>query len=336
MPVDHNDAAELTESRLQGYTFLRFESLTSLFKHLVQQSSEFHSQALKLPVIQEHLTAELNTFHDIVQEHWGKVHTSLARHAQLIAHMCLFMEVLSSQLIRDHSSAPAEEEDEDADAVFGTRINLIMEHRESEHDGSGEHSDQSYQDCVVAPIEELMLDQEHVEHRLIVAAETCKESKGNAPGTVHYFIKQCDWPNLAKILVRDRGLAFAILEAGKQSSTMLGFFPKDDALKVVQGISNIRDKYFTDLSGPTDSTLSKHAKKQSPPSSADQTSATEPRTVGKYLKPDKSAWASARSIADSIKGHLGDVRSRVHQSDAHPTAEEEAEPLLVTRSKKDA
>lgn len=277
----------------------------------------------------------LNTFHDIVEEHWGKVHTSPARHAQLIAHMCLFMEVLSSQLIRDYSRAPAQEEADDADAVFGTRINLIKQHRESGNDSSSEHSDQSYQDLVVAPIEELMLDQEHVEHRLIVAAETCKEPEGNAPGTVHYFIKQCDWPNLAKILVRDRELAFTILEAGKQSSTMLGFFPKDDAIKVVQGISNIRDKYFTDLSGPANFTLSKHATKQSPLPSADQTSATEPRTVGEYLKPDKSAWASARSIADSIKGHLGDVRSRVHQSDGQPTTEEEAKPLIATRSKKD-
>lgn len=141
----------------------------------MQQSSELHSKALKLPIIQEHLLVELNTFHDIVEEHWGKVHNSLARHAQLIAHMCLFMEVLSSQLIRDYSRAPAQEEAEDADTVFGTRIDLIKQHRESGHDSSSENSDQSYQDFVVALIEELMLDQEHVEHRLIVAAETCTE-----------------------------------------------------------------------------------------------------------------------------------------------------------------
>ncbi|KAL1880026.1 hypothetical protein Daus18300_001389 [Diaporthe australafricana] len=329
MPVDHDAATELIESRLQDYTFLGFESLTPLLKHLLQQSSDFHSKALKLPVIHKHLLTELNTFHGMVEEHWAKLHNSLSRHAQLMAHICLFMEVLSSQLIRDYSDEP-----EDADTTVGTHTKLIQQHRESARDGDGSHSDQSYQDFVVTPIEELLLDREHVEHRLMVA-ETCKKPKGDAPATAHYFIKRCDWPSLASILARDRELSFATLEAGNQSSIMLGIFPKDDAIKAVQGISDIRDKYFTDLASPTNFTLSKYAKKQSPPSSADQTSATGSRTVGKYLKPDKSAWASARSIADSIKGHLGDVRSRVHQSGAQPTTREEEKPLLFSGSKKD-
>lgn len=335
MPVDHDVATELIESRLQDYTMLGFESLTPLLKQLLQQSSEFHSQALKLPVIHKHLMRELNTFHHIVEEHWGKVHNSLARHAQLIAHMLMFMAVLSSALVRDYCRALAREEAEDGEYVAESHVKLIKQHRESGRDSNSEDSEQSYQDLVVAPVEELMLDHEHVENRFMAAAETCNMPKGSIPGTVHYFIKRCDWPGLANTLVRDRELALAILDAGKQSSTMLGLFPKDDAIKVVQGISDIRDKYFTDLSSPTDFTLSKHAKKQSPPSSSDQTSASETRTVGQYLKPDRSAWASARSIADSIKGHLGDVRSRVRQGGAQTTTGEEAKPLLVTGSKKE-
>lgn len=179
-----------------------------------------------------------------------------------------------------------------------------------------------------------MLDLEHAENRFMAAAETCKP-RGDTPGTIHYFIKRCDWPSLANILVKDRELGFAIIEAGKQSPTMLGLFPKEDAVKVVQAIGDIKDKYFADLSSPTDFTLSKHAKKQSPPSSSDQSSATQPGTLGKYLKPDRSAWARARSIADSIKGHLGDVRSRVRQGGAQTTTGEETKPLLVTESKKE-
>lgn len=334
MPVDHDVATELIESRLQDYTMLGFESLTPLLKQLLQQSSEFHSQALKLPVIQKHLMRELNNFHHIVEEHWAKVHNSFARHAQLITHMLMFMAALSSALIHEYCRAPAQEEHGDAEYVAEKFVKLIKQHREFGRDSDGEDSEQTYQHLVDSPIEELMLDLEHAENRFMAAAEI-KKPRGSTPGTIHYFIKRCDWPSLAKMLVRDRELALAILDAGKQSPTMLGFFPKDDAIKVVQGISDIRDNYFTDLSSPTDFSLSKHAKKQSHPSSSDQTPASETRTVGQYLKPDRSAWASARSIADSIKGHLGDVRSRVRQGGAQTTTGEEADPLLVTGSKKE-
>lgn len=334
MPVDHDVATELIESRLQDYTMLGFEPLTPLLKQLLQQSSEFHSQALKLPVIHKHLMRELNNFHHIVEEHWAKVHNSFARHAQLITHMLMFMAALSSALIHEYCRAPAQEEHGDAEYVAEKFVKLIKQHRESGRDSDGEDSEQSYQHLVGSPIEELMLDLEHAENRFMTAAETCNP-RSSTPGTIHYFISRCNWPSLANILVKDRELVFAIIEARKQSPTMLGLFPKEDAVKVVQGISDIRDEYFTDLSSPTDFTLSKHAKKQSPPSSSNQSSATQPGTVGQYLKPDRSAWASARSIAGSIKGHLGDVRSRVRQGGAQTTTGEEADPLLVTGLKKE-
>ncbi|KAK7707946.1 hypothetical protein SLS64_006768 [Diaporthe eres] len=100
------------------------------------------------------------------------------------------------------------------------------------------------------------------------------------------------------------------------------------------GISDIMVKYFADLSSPTDFTLSKYAKKQSSPST-DQTLAAEPKTIGKYSKLERAtAWASARSIADSIKGHLGEVRSRAHQAGSKADTVEEKSPLLVAGSKK--
>lgn len=117
MPVDHDAATELIEPRLQDYTMLGFESLTPLFKQLLQLTSEFHSQALKLPIIHKHLMRELNTLHEIVEEHWGKVHSSFARHAQLIAHMLMFIAALSSALIHDYCRAPAQGEHEDAEYV---------------------------------------------------------------------------------------------------------------------------------------------------------------------------------------------------------------------------
>lgn len=329
MPVDHDAATGVIESRIQDYGLVSLAPTTPLLKFLIGQCSSLHSETLKLPHIRRKLMSQLDNFHTLVMEHWGDINGNLEDYAQLTAHMSLFLITLASQLANDYSGTPSSSGTENA-AWEHRRVELIRKHRDPGSESDSESSEEGlYQDTVVSPVEELMLDLGHVEDRLIVAAE---ESK--SPSSIHDYIEQCDWSSVANALVRDRELALSILKAEKELSTRPESFCGDAGTKVLQGISDIKVKYFADLSSPTDFTLSKYAKKRSPPST-DQSLAAEPKTIGKHLKLEKAtAWASARSIADSIKGHFGEVRSRAHQAGSEPSTVEEKSPLLVAGSKK--
>lgn len=332
MPVDHDAATGVIESRIQDYGLVSLAPTTPLLKYLIGQCSSFHSEALKLPHIRRKLMAQLDNFHELIMEHWGEIYGNLEDYAQLTAHMSLFLMTLASQLASEYSGTPSSSGAENA-TWEQRRVELIRQHRDSGSESDSEDSEEGlYQDTVVSPVEELMLDLEHVENRLVAAAEAPAEPR--SPVSIHQYIEQCDWPSVAKSLVRDRELTLSILKADKELSTRPESFGGDAGTKVLQGISDIEVKYFADLSSPTDFTLSKYAKRRSPPST-EQTLTVEPKTIGKHLKLEKTtAWASARSIAVSIKGHFGEVRSRAHQAGSQPNSVEEKSPLLVTDSKK--
>lgn len=332
MPLDHDAATELIESRIQNYALVSFAPTTPLLKFLIGQCSSFHSGALKLPQVRRKLMKQLDNFHALVMEHWGDINGNLEDYAQLTANMTIFLMILASQLANDYSGTPSSSDADDTPWEHN-RVELIRQHRDSGSESDSESSDEElYQDTVVKPVEELMLDLEHVENRLIAAAEAREEP--GSPVSIHHYIEQCDWPSVANSLVRDRELTLAILKADKELSTRPKSFDGDSATKVLQGIGDIRVKYFADLSSPTDFTLSKYAQKQSTPST-EKTLPAQPKTIGKHLKLAKTtAWTSARSIVDAIKGHFGEVRSRADQAGSQPNTVEEKSPLLVTDTKK--
>lgn len=107
MPVDHDAAIGVIESRIQGYGLVSLAPTAPLLKFLIGRCSSLHSEAIKLPHIRRKLMAQLDNFHALVMEHWGDIYGNLEDYAQLTAHMSLFLMTLASQLANDYSGPPS-------------------------------------------------------------------------------------------------------------------------------------------------------------------------------------------------------------------------------------
>ncbi|KAK7718114.1 hypothetical protein SLS63_010499 [Diaporthe eres] len=150
-----------------------------------------------------------------------------------------------------------------------------------------------YQQTVAIPIKEMMLDQEHVEKRIRIAA-----AQPYPTGEIYRLIDECDWANLAAMLIDDRKLAVTLY--GQRPLDPKSY--NDNISKIVlRKMDEIRDKYFTDLSSASRYATSKHARDFSARKAAGLPISTEPN------RHSEGDWAvtTAKGVFNKVISSLG-------------------------------
>ncbi|KAG6363914.1 hypothetical protein INS49_009017 [Diaporthe citri] len=199
------------------------------------------------------LLRDLDNAHDRVSEHWCKFHENYMTSSSLLAYIGLHRRFLTHFLVDEYTSTPALRDAKSSNVHDWAcdMAGLVQAHSTAESDPND--SDLEYQRSIVSPLEEMGLNQAHVEEKIRILAAV---PRGQSCGYVRRIIRQCDWQKLAEALPDDRKLAIDLFEP---RTVFESAFDEKTRSAVVKSIDNITDKYFTNLSSPTKYTLSKHA-----------------------------------------------------------------------------
>lgn len=293
--------AELSK-RIAGYRFLLVEYHTPLFRNELLDAIKMNEEALKspdpTPAERERVFDQLGVLDkmdDRLQKHWGELQKSMSSRTVLLANISNFQRYLGAWLILDYAGKHAGKRYPWASDLV-KRIDEV---------GSGVSSfDQDFkrhQQTFVRPLKEMMLNQDHVERRVRAAAA----GSTHPTGEIHLLIDQCDWQNLAASVVNDRELAVALFDA---TPIIPECWSAEFGKSVMLLIDGIRDKYFTELSTPTEYTLSKRARDLSAKKTARadrQSSSTPPSPDSVGNAEESSAVAAAKSVYNKVVSGLG-------------------------------
>jgi len=181
------------------------------------------------------LIPDLNTSHSRIEEHWARLYSDMLTRASLQWDMDMFEQFLSSKLLEDYSNQPFK--------VLGRMLKLAE---------CTTKQDKEYQDHVVLPLEESMLDREYVENKLRAVAAR----KGRPGNDIQQLIDACDWPRLAEALTNDRDI---ILRLARRSACS-----KETSKRILAGIDRVQNKHFASLSSSSEFTLAPAGHQPSP------------------------------------------------------------------------
>lgn len=291
------EVRSVLNDRVLRYQTLLSDNLTPLFYKELQEATRLHEDMLQRPdptiVEQQNTLEQLTNLDNIdakLREHWKELHTSLDSRTYLLANTMLFQEFLARSMLFDYSGrSPREVGLDHWKSPMVEYLNL--------HYGVGDKSDEDislYQRTFAGPLKEMMLDKDHVEHRMTLAA-----ARPTYPtGAIYRLTDQCDWPSLASILIKDRELAVVLYS----QKPLKSHFYDDNIRKIVlRNIDEVRDKYFTELSSASTYTISKRAKELS----VKRTTGQPPSSELNRLSEVDSAVATAKGIYNRAISSLG-------------------------------
>lgn len=295
--------------RITSYKLLLLDYETPLFHNELLDAIKLHEEALQRP---EPTPAErgrvvdqlgvLDKMNDRLDKHWRELQKSMNARVTLLANIATYQRYLGLLLLLDYIGKHAGEY-QDWAATLVRHIDNV-----TGGIGSVDEDFRLYQQTIVCPIREMMLDREHVERRLRAAAR----GSTHPAGEFHRMIDECDWPSLALALVNDRKLA-ATLFGAKQLNE--GFWKPETGKLALEKIDSMRDKYFTELSTPTKYTLSRRARDLSLKKAARDArrSSSPPATspASDRHAEESPAVAAAKGVCNKVFGGLGLARAGV-------------------------
>lgn len=209
-----------------------------------------HKEALEQPNLDRPFVKKLDSLQDQIEEHWSRVYKSCIDHSNFMAHLAQYQLFFTELLLSEYTGA-----------AFSDTQTIEWLHRSATHikKAATDVSDEFravFNESIVSPVEELLLNRPHVEMRMLLAAANT-DRPPPLGGHIQYLIKHGHWQDLAKYLYHDRELALGLF---KYQPIVQGLFDDGRPDRVLQGITSIQDKYFTDISSPTEYTTSKYTK----------------------------------------------------------------------------
>lgn len=181
----------------------------------------------------------------------------------------------------------------------------------NKYSNTGERSDedvQLYEEWIVTPIKETMLDQGHVKKRLRLAAEQRRPSS-----EIYRLINECDWPSLATMLIEDRK---AILTLRDQKVPGEDWNIRSICDTALLEMDKIRDRYFMSLTSASTYAMNRRARGRSARKAAGLP--LHPEKPGWHLRMGQAASMAAKSLCDTIIGTVGRMRiTRGPETSAH-------------------
>ncbi|KAL9103075.1 MAG: hypothetical protein Q9163_001841 [Psora crenata] len=238
-------AHEIINHRILDLKTLLFLSLTPLLREQIRAAISLHSKALDAAETGPFID-DLNALYGQVADHWKKINQNITVAASLKQSMLTFQAFLVSKLLEDYANEPYR-----LDPGMRTIVECVVEqtdHSRQANEGEGGTSyAQGYYKSFIFPLEEMILNREHVEKKLRAAAER----QGNPGSDIEPLVKRCDWPDLAATLVYDRELANRLFHARAYR------FAEHDT--VIQGIDRMQKRYFAELKSATEFTINTRA-----------------------------------------------------------------------------
>jgi len=225
-------------ARIANFGFLLQQNPTPLLREELNRAITLHHNAFESSDINQ-FVPDLNASHAHLEGHWARLYSDMLTTASLLWDMNMFEHFLSSKLLEDYANEPFE--------VLGRELSLAectaKQHARRPSTGNDTASDKEYRDHVVFPLEEFMLDREHVESKLRAVA-----TRRGCPGSdIQPLIDACDWTRLAAVLTNDRDIILRLEERSACS--------KETSKKILTGINRVQNKHFTSLSSPSAFTL---------------------------------------------------------------------------------
>lgn len=298
---EHPNAQEVRqviEQRLSRYRTLFFDFMTPSLKKELHNAIKVHSEVLELPQpkvgdlhrVSKRLT-ELDDMDDHLMEHWAKVHRDLVSRSSLLVNMALFQIFIAAKLLEDYTGKAYS-----ASPWVLSQATIVEQQSASVQQAGDKPLASAYQNDVVLPVEEILLDPEHVGEKLKAAATPQRHPGGD----VQRLIDECDWPGLAATLVKDRELA---VELFQQSALDPEAFDLNTSKKILRKIDDITAKYFDELSTASEYTLNNHAVQKSAGRGSGTKDPTSPDITPYREEP--TLVAGARSLFDKLTNGLG-------------------------------
>lgn len=155
-----------------------------------------HSEAFQQPDVNTDLLKALDDAHHRLTQHWAKVFQEPVSSALLTQRISFFQRLLTDRLLGVYTGKPYQ-----IDKWHSAELRIFRQ-----RDDLG----QMYYDFFTWPLEEMMLDQDHVQETLVTAA--AEPQSADRAKDIQCLIARCDWPSLARALVKDRELAIGLFD----------------------------------------------------------------------------------------------------------------------------
>ncbi|KAI3392078.1 hypothetical protein diail_6184 [Diaporthe ilicicola] len=298
----HGTAAQeirlILSGRVGGYQLLLLDYLTPLFHKELLDAIKQHEEMLQRPdpTISEQQRAlrqlgHLNSIDTQLSEHWKDLHTGLVSRTALFANIIRYQGFLATSILLDYTGHSLQEAG--FDSWVSSQIETLDVHQKTAEESKKDLDIKLYRQTVATPIKELMLDQDHVERRIRIAA-----AKPYPTGEIYRLIDECNWSALAMMLIRDRELAVTLYS---QKPLDPNSYNDNIAKTVFRKMDEIRDRYFTELPSPSTYTTSKYAQERSARKAAGLPLPPEP---SRHSEGDW-ALAAAKGVYNKVISSLG-------------------------------
>jgi hypothetical protein len=277
---------------------LRSDYLTPIFHTELLHARKLLEETLQHPdptiFEQPHasrLVENLDITNEQLTEHWDNLHTSIRPRISLLSSTA-YQQFLAMLLLTDYSGHSQRE------AIPVIWISKLIAILNKDYCTAEKFTDnvinELYLQVITTPIKEMMLDQNNIEKRIRIAA-----AQQYPTGEIYRLIDECDWPNLATMLVEDRRLAVTLRDQQSVDPTFdIGQISK----LALREMDETRDRYFSELSRPFTYTTSKHARDRSARKAAGLPLSSEPpsrHSMGEW------ASAAAKGVYKEFIGSLG-------------------------------
>jgi hypothetical protein len=222
---------KLAESRIIKFQLLLLDRLTPLFRTELSHAIKLYSEALAHSNIKSY-EKDLDDSYEKLKRHWARIYGDFVHRTDLLHNTTMFQAFLAAKLLEDYANEPY------------TVNKWALIQAESITRGRDGGDMDAYRTNIVYPLEEMMLNKDSVEQKLLAAAT--RRSGGN----IRPLIDSCDWPKLAAALTDDRDLTL------KLDPDTVSLHTRD---KILRHIDEISQKYFSQLSSASEFVINKHA-----------------------------------------------------------------------------
>jgi hypothetical protein len=243
---------------------LQQERLTPLLQKEMKSAIEEMTKRVQKPQFSADadVVERLENQHNDLTEHWSKVFKNPADRSLLLVNINHYEIFLVGTLYEDYMSQPVNplEPHLPGNHWFSARdLSSKVQHCRDTKDDSTSDSDEYYQENILLPLEEMDLGSlvSHAENRLRTAAAARQAGSKGMGAHVSRLIQGCEWQGLAETLIYDRQVFNNLCS----HDTLYINRKWLEALrpKILGRMDDLQRTYYTNLSSPTNYTISEHA-----------------------------------------------------------------------------
>ena len=224
--------------------------LTPLQRHEIEKARGDHLSILEQPSLEiNRRIDDLQRQQRVIEDHWSRLFQNMKIKAYTFLELDTFEHFLSMRLREDYLN----ESFEIPQRILNfARIKGSPEDREVAArnllEKNEEDVDEYYRKVVVPIIEELMIDLAHVERKM----QNILARGGKSGSDIQVLVNNCEWADLAIVLLGDQELAVKISTRNGRPSSTYG--------RIMRGIDQVQRTYFKELRNSSTFTISAHAK----------------------------------------------------------------------------